>query len=545
MKDTFKKLAKFLLVLVLVSGCQEDDHSFGDIVVPTNLEIDYEIVGVDADNPNGDGSGLVNITASADNAITYKFTFSDNTTANAPQGTYVKRFNQNGTHTYTITAIAYGTGGVTSTKSIEVTVFASFSDDEAVAMLTGGSSKKWYWAAATQGHLGVGPNSNDAANNFWPQWYSAAPFEKAASPESSCIYDAEFTFIQDGGQLKFIQDNGGKTFFNAAYNSVGGSSASTDQCLNFDTSGTKLVTLAPSGSVVSPENSRKVEMTFSDNGFMGYYIGTNTYEILELTNTKMVVRAVMGNDNGLAWYHTFSTTPPYGGNEPEYNTLVWEDDFNTDGAPNSAKWGYDLGAGGWGNGEAQTYTQSPNNVIVSGGTLKITARKEGSNYTSARLKTQGLYDFTYGKVEIRAKLPVGGGTWPALWMLGSNFPTVGWPASGEIDIMEHVGNVPDKVLGTIHLPGPFSPGPGISNSTTVPTAETEFHVYSIIWSPTTIRFFVDGVQYHTYANTATTPFNADFFLIMNVAMGGTLGGTIDPAFTSGTMEVDYVKVFQE
>ena len=394
--------------------------------------------------------------------------------------------------------------------------------------------------------MGVGPNNNDAANNFWPQYYGAQPFEKAGSPESSCIYEAELSFIKDGNLLKYRQDNGGQTFFNASYNSVGGSSATTDQCLTFDTSGEKIVSLAPSSSVVAPENSRKVEMTFSDGGFMGYYIGTSTYEIMEITNTKLVVRAIMGNDPSLAWYHTFSTSPPFGGgNEPEYTNLVWEDNFDIDGAPDPTKWGYDLGGGGWGNGEAQTYTQSPNNVAVSGGTLKITARKEGATYTSARLKTQGLFDFTYGKVEIRAKLPVGGGTWPALWMLGSNFPTVGWPASGEIDIMEHVGNDPDKVLGTIHLPGPFSPGPGITNSTTVPTAESEFHIYSIIWSPTTIRFFVDGVQFHTYANSASTPFNADFFLIMNVAMGGTLGGAIDPAFTSGTMEVDYVKVFQE
>lgn len=547
MKTSIKILAKFLIVLVFIAGCQDDDHSFGDIITPTNLEIEYEIVGADVNNPNGDGSGLVNLTAKADNALTYKFTFSDQTSGNAPQGTYQKRFTQNGVHTYTVTAIAYGTGGISTTTSIEVTVFSDFTDDEAVAMLTGGSSKTWYWAAATPGHLGVGPNSTDAANNFWPQWYSAGPFEKAASPESSCLYDNVLTFIKDGNTLKYTLDNGGKTFFNAAYNSVGGSSATSDQCLNYNTSGTKIVTLSPSGSVVAPENSRKVDMTFSDGGFMGYYIGTSTYEIMEITNTKLVVRAVMGNDAGLAWYHTFSTTPPYGGNDPDYTNLVWEDDFNVDGAPDASKWTYDLtNNNGWGNNELQYYTNSASNVKVEGGMLKITAKKEtinGFQYSSARLKSEGLYNFTYGKVEFRAKLPSGGGTWPALWMLGSNYTTNPWPASGEIDVMEHKGNEPGKIHGTLHYPG-ASGGNGNGGTTMVSDPSNEFHVYSVIWSPTSIKFYVDGTPYHSYANTASTPFNANFFLIMNVAMGGTFGGAVDPAFTQSTMEVDYVKVYQ-
>jgi hypothetical protein len=545
MKNSIKNLTRFIMLLVLVAGCQDDDKTFGDIVAPTNLEIEYEIVGQDSGHPNGDGSGLVNLKATADNALSYRFTFSDQTAAAAPQGEYTKRFTQNGVHTYTITAIAYGTGGVSTTTSVEVTVFANFTDDEAVAMLTGGNTKKWYWAAATPGHLGVGPNNNDAANNFWPQYYGAGPFEKAGSPESSCIYDAELTFIKDGNVLKYTQDNGGSTFFNAAYNSVGGSTATTDQCLAFNTSGEKIVSLAPSSSVVAPDKSRKVEMTFSDGGFMGYYIGTSTYEIMEITNTKLVVRAVMGNNPALAWYHIFSTTPPFGGNEPEYTNLVWEDNFDVDGAPDPTKWGYDLGGGGWGNGEAQIYTQSSNNVVVQGGVLKITARKEADgSYTSARIKTENKKEFTYGKVEIRAKLPSGGGTWPALWMLGANYDQPGseWPNSGEIDIMEHKGNEPGKIHGSLHYPGNFG-GNANTNSTMI-SNPGDYHIYSVIWSPQTIRFFVDGTQFHTFVNNGSVPFNHDFFLIFNVAMGGTFGGTIDPAFTQGTMEVDYVKLYQ-
>lgn len=545
MKNSITNIAKFIMLLVLATGCQDDDHKFGSVTAPTNLEYTFQVVGQDGANPNGDGSGLVNLTVSADNALSYQFTFSDGASpAAAPQGTYQKRFTQNGTHTYTITAIAYGTGGASTSKSFQVTVFSNFSDPEVEQMLTGGSSKVWYWAAATAGHLGVGPTSDpEIWKTYVPNYYSAGPYEKAASPESSCLYENKLTFTMDGSFIRYQLDNGGKTFFNSSYNSVGGSTATTDQCLTFDTSAQKTVTLSPSSSGLPAEVSRQVDMIFSDNGFMGYYIGQTTYEILELTNSKMVVRAVMGNNPSLAWYHTFSTNPPYGGgDDPDYTNLLWQDEFNIDGAPDPLKWKYDLGGGGWGNNEVQNYTQSPNNVVVNNGTLKITARKEGSTYTSARIKTQDLFDFTYGKVEIRAKLAGGGGAWPALWMLGANYQTNPWPASGEIDIMEYVGNTPNKVLATLHMPG-FSGGQGISGSTNVANAETEFHVYSVIWHPDSIKFYVDGVPFHSFVNSASTPFNADFFLIFNVAMGGNLGGTIDPGFTSGTMEVDYVKVY--
>ena len=226
--------------------------------------------------------------------------------------------------------------------------------------------------------------------------------------------------------------------------------------------------------------------------------------------------------------------------------MIWSDDFNTDGAPDATKWGYDLGAGGWGNNELQNYTSSSSNVIVSGGTLKITAKAQAlgtANYTSARLKSENKFEFTYGKIEFRAKMPTGGGTWPALWALGQNYATNTWPACGEIDVMEHRGNTPNVIHGTLHYPG-VSPGAGNTNSTSIQNASTEFHIYKAIWSSSSIQFFVDDVMYHSFANTSATPFNSDFFLIMNVAMGGTFGGAIDPAFVQSTMEVDYVKVYQ-
>lgn len=226
-------------------------------------------------------------------------------------------------------------------------------------------------------------------------------------------------------------------------------------------------------------------------------------------------------------------------------SLVWSDEFNTTGSPDASKWGYDIGAGGWGNAELQYYTNRTDNAIVSGGTLKIIAKTEnfsGSPYTSARLLTKNKFSFKYGKVEISAKLPAGGGTWPATWMLGDNFSTVGWPACGEIDIMEHLGNQLNKIYGTLHHPG-HSGANGDGSTITISNATTAFHKYTLEWSSTTIKFLVDDVAFYTFANTASLPFNQNFFLIFNIAMGGNFGGPVDPAFVSATMEIDYVRVY--
>ena len=231
---------------------------------------------------------------------------------------------------------------------------------------------------------------------------------------------------------------------------------------------------------------------------------------------------------------------------PPSGTLVWAEEFNTAGAPDPAKWGYDLGGGGWGNAELENYSNRSDNSIVSGGTLKIILKKEtlgGSNYTSARLLTKDKFAFKYGKIEVMAKLPVGGGTWPAIWMLGSNVNTAPWPSCGEMDIMEHLGNDLNKIYGTLHYPG-RSGGNANGSTITIGNATTAFHKYALEWSATAIKISVDDVVFHTVANTAGLPFNQDFFIILNVAMGGSFGGAVDPAFISSMMEVDYVRVYQ-
>lgn len=545
-KTYFSLIAFFLFAI----ACQEDDKSFGDIFAPSNVQVNAVIQGKDAANPYGDGSGLVTFTTTANNAISYKYIFSDGTSQNAPNGVYQKRFTQTGVHNYTVTIIASGKGGISTNTTINVDVKSDFTDEEAVQFLTGGSQKNWYWSASEPGHLGVGPNSNDATQNYFPLWYQAAPWEKAGNPASSCLYNNILKFSLVGNQLKFELDNQGQTFFNKDFNSVVGASSPDDGCYNYNTSGLKTVTLSPSESVVAannvPNQTRGTVMNFSDGGFMGYYIGQSSYEILSITANRMVVRAVMGGNPALAWYHTFTTIQPVQDPVTDYTNLVWSDEFNTDGAPDPTKWSYDIGAGGWGNGEAQYYTNSTNNAVVQGGNLKITAKAEninGSNYSSARLKTENKFEFTYGKIEVRAKLPSGGGTWPAIWMLGENYATNTWPACGEIDIMEHKGNVPNLIYATLHYPG-NSGGNGVSNTITATNVSSQFHVYKAVWSPSSIKFYVDDVLFHSKANSSAIPFNHDFFLILNVAMGGSFGGAISPSFLQSSMEIDYVRVYQ-
>jgi len=559
-----KKLMYVLFTLALsisMVHCQDDDASLDTIVTPTNLSIDYTIQGVDEANPKGDGSGMVNFQAKADRAIAYKFVFPDGTETTVTSGAVTKRFTTPGLNSYKVIVVASGTGGIASTNSVELELQSDFTDPNTIQFLTGGTTKTWYWAASEQGHLGVGANNGDATMNYYPNYYQATPFEKSVEGESACLYTDELVFsLGDGGEtLNYTLNNNGSTFFNAGYQSVVGGSMGFDFCYDYDTSGSKTVNLAPSESVVAangvPSQTTGTVLNFTDDGFMGYYIGTSSYEILSITENRMVVRAILGNDNALAWYQTFTTTPvaDQGGNggdlePPVYENLVWSDEFDIPGAPNPEYWSYDQGTGdnGWGNNESQYYTERNENIIVEDGFLKITAKREdymGSAFTSARILTRDKQEFTYGRMEIRAKLSQGGGTWPAIWMLGANFEEVGWPTTGEIDIMEHVGNAPTEILSTLHFPG-NSGGNGVTQNVEVEGVEEDFHTYKLIWSPESMLFYVDNTLYHTFDNRADLPFNKDFFFILNVAMGGNLGGTIDPAFNSSQMEVDYVRVYQ-
>ena len=237
--------------------------------------------------------------------------------------------------------------------------------------------------------------------------------------------------------------------------------------------------------------------------------------------------------------------------------LVWSDEFDVAGLPDTSKWSYDVGGGGWGNQESQYYTDSrTENARVENGNLVIEARKEnfgGNSYTSARLVSKGKGDWTFGRIEARAQLPSGIGTWPAIWMLYSEgfYGGGGWPDNGEIDIMEHVGFDEDQVHGTIHTDAyNHTIGTQRGGNIFVSESTSQMHVYSIEWSPAKIDFFVDGTRYFTFPNDnvgwETWPFDRDFHLILNLAIGGTWGGQqgIDDSIFPQQMLIDYVRVYE-
>ena len=237
--------------------------------------------------------------------------------------------------------------------------------------------------------------------------------------------------------------------------------------------------------------------------------------------------------------------------------VTWVDEFDVDGAVSSANWTLETvppNNGSWWNGEKQHYTDRLENAYVSDGTLKIVAKKETytfqnstKEYTSARLNSK--FGFTYGRVDVRAKLPSGHGTWPAIWMLGENIETVGWPACGEIDIMEHWGHNPTIISSATHTPACSG---GCANVTVGETKvydyNTEFHVYSIEWTEEEISFYLDDEYLYSYKPSTKTssnwPYTWNQFILLNVAMGGGWF-SIDSNFIEAIMEVDYVRVYQK
>lgn len=235
---------------------------------------------------------------------------------------------------------------------------------------------------------------------------------------------------------------------------------------------------------------------------------------------------------------------------------MWSDEFNYTGLPDSTKWGYDVGGNGWGNNELEYYTNADtNNAVVRNGLLIITARKQqrdSNAYTSARLITKSKGDWLYGRIEVKAKLPAGKGMWPAIWMLPTDWEYGGWPESGEIDIMENVGFMPDSVFSSVHTK---SFNHVIHTQKTkglfIKNPYTAFHVYAAEWNKDSINFFVDDNKFFGFANTgkgfAEWPFDKRFHLLLNIAVGGNWGGVegVDSTVTSSSMEVDYVRVYQK
>ena len=233
---------------------------------------------------------------------------------------------------------------------------------------------------------------------------------------------------------------------------------------------------------------------------------------------------------------------------------VFADEFNYTGLPDPNKWGYDIGGSGWGNNELQYYTNQLKNAFVANGKLTITAYKEemeGRNYTSARLITKNKGDIKYGRIEVRAQLPAGLGTWPAIWMLPTDWVYGGWPSSGEIDIMEHVGYDQDVIHITTHSEKYyFKINTQKSATKKIENASTQYHVYRLDWTPEKITGYIDNELIFTNVNEGTDykawPFDQRFHLLLNIAVGGDWGGAkgIDETAFPASMLVDYVRFFK-
>ncbi|OQD42084.1 hypothetical protein BUL40_11700 [Croceivirga radicis] len=701
---SIKTLSYLLGLLCLVLACQEEEPELQALVTPTNLVLTTNVA--------EDQSGFVTVTPTAENALYYHVFFNpgaEPVVVSAGE-TASFRYTRSGEYQQPITAVAFARGGLSSSATVLVDLNVRLRIDAAtLGLLAGGdgttpSSKRWVWDRTVGGHFGVGPLTND-----FPEFFSAGPNQL-----NSCLYDDVLTFEHDGNDnytysldagednLVFINWTEVNRFFPDAT-----PQQFADECRDI----TDQVPFTTNYAVI--ENTDGTQTLNVGSSFLSYWaVIPGQYQILELSENRLAVRGIsqpFNGDDPLAWYAVFvpETMTDTGSEmlETQYDTLVWSDEFDVDGAPNPVNWTYDLGTGdnGWGNNELQSYTDATENVRVANDVLQITARATGSTgaevyyfddvavaddagtvtqtvsdfegtapeftdfegasatvvtnpdtngnasgnvvqftknpgaaffagsfyevstpidlsvnkniklktwspkigavvrvklenaantdefyeadatttvnnaweeltfdfsaagnfnynrivvffdfgevgpaasgYTSARIKTEGLQEFTYGRVAARAKLPTGGGTWPAIWMLGADYQTNPWPAAGEIDIMEHVGNQQDIIFGSTHDQN-NSAGNARTGSTLVPGVSDDFHIYEVEWTSTEIQFAVDGVVYHTVSNDGSLPFNKDFFLILNVAMGGTFGGEVDAEFTESTMEVDYIRVYQ-
>ena len=394
----------------------------------------------------------------------------------------------------------------------------------------------WKFSSAA-GAISVGPAS------YSTEWFTSPP-----SGLQAAQYDDRYIFGADGSLTMDYTGTIIDAFANYSTMPYGCSSAG--------------LTFLPGGGTSGEDAFELTGSTGCTCPFIGVNDAGLAYDIVELTETTL--RLHVQGDNGAcvpdAKYFTLEFTrvveatgdgyPAADGHDGM--TLVWSDEFDGTSV-NGSNWTYDLGDSGWGNNEWQNYTSSPANSSVADGFLTITARQEpGGGYTSARMKSVDLQEFQFGRIDVRAKLPQGQGIWPAIWMLGANFDAVGWPACGEIDIMELVGHQPGTVHGTAHWGAAWNQHQYTGESISLPAGETfsdAFHVFSVVWQADQITWLMDDQPFFTLTpaqmNGQPYPFNAPFFFILNVAVGGNWPGYPD-ATTSfpQSMVVDCVRVFQ-
>ena len=533
-----KGMYKLFLLILLAFSCSGEQGVNGDgnepptEIIPSNLVVNIEVDGADDNNPNGNGTGLVKFTASANDAINYSFRFGTGESQESSSGSVEYTYTDVGTKTYNINVLAYSSTGNFISLGKTVTVYVvPVSDEDILAILTGGDQKTWKVNASYDSHFSLG-----SKDHKYPSWWEAPSFSKS----NSGFYDDEYIFKSDG---TYSHKTNGDVYGKAKY--LNQTFGSTGQAANSDGEIEKFNLSNYEGSFYVKNEDDQRKIIFNNKSFVGFYVGQHEYTLECNSENSILLRSVDTDNN--AWYiwltdNDVSTTP----SKDMFTNLIWSDEFDYSGKLDSNKWAYEV-RNQWYNEELQATTDRLENVRVDNGLLKITAKKEnygGKNYTSGRVRTYQKLDFTYGRVDIRAKVPSKAGTWPALWMLGSNYASLDWPKCGEIDILEHAGNRLNQIQSTVHHPDNY--GSGDSNVThEYNDVSTNFHVYSLVWTEKALTFYVDDKPFHIVGNACDLPFNWDFNIIVNVAMGGTYGGTVDPNFDFDTMEVDYVRVYQK
>lgn len=530
------KLFFLVIILISCSGSTSDDANkdSGDPVdiIPSNLSLSVVLRGADNNSPNGDGSGVVELTASAKNAVSYSLRFGTGDSKTSSSGKVDYTYTELGTKTYDVKILAYSSTDNYISIDKQITIYVKPDSEQGLLeLLAGDSSKTWKINAAQDAHF-----SNGEGDKKYSTFWEAAAFSKS----NAGFYDDEYIFNING---TYKHKTNGDIFGKANYliNDFGSTSQSANSDGEIEKYTLSDYDTAFEAKIVSGENKLKI----TGKGFIGFYIGEHNYTIECYDSENIYLRSKDGGDD-VAWYvwltsKTVSETPPI----DQFTNLVWSDEFNENGALDSSKWVHEVGDS-WFNNEVQSYTSRLDNSKAEDGKLKIIAKKEsynGNNYTSARIISNTKKDFTYGRVDIKAKMPGKKGTWPALWLLGSNFKSVTWPACGEIDILEAAQSNNFRVQSTVHHPDNY--GEGDSNISNEYTDITEkFHLYSLVWTKQAMTFYVDSKPYHIVGNSCALPFNWDQFIILNVAMGGHMGGEIAADFESDTMEIDYVRIYQ-
>ena len=540
----FLKMSKILFVFLLIFACSGGGDSGGgdnggggpnppSNIIPTNLTFNIQVVGSDSDNPNGDGSGVVKFSANATNAVNYSFRFGTGDSKTSASGSVEYTYTETGTKTYDVKVLAYSKTNdyISADKKVTVNVKPQ-PDQDLVNLLSGGSEKTWKINSAFDGHF-----SNGDDDDKYPGWWEAYAFSK----NNKGFYDDEYTFNSDG---TYTHKTNGDVYGKASY--LKSTFGSTGQSENSDKEIENYTLQNYSTTYHTKKENDESILEFSDKGFVGFFVGKHNYTIECSDETNILLRSA--DTQGTAWYVWLTSEEVSNvASKDRYTKLIWEDNFDGSGKVDNNKWQYEV-RNQWYNNEKQATTDRLDNVKVENGVLKITAKKEsygGKEYTSGRIRTFTKLDFTYGRVDIRAKMPSKGGTWPALWMLGSNYQSIDWPACGEADILEHTGNNVNRVQATVHYPQRHAGNGDTAITNDYSDVTTNFHVYSVVWTPQALTFYVDDKPYHVVGNSCALPFNWNFYIILNVAMGGDMGGEIASDFNFDTMEVDYVRVYQE